>query len=371
MEWIRGVSLDRLLQISLSQSLRKTIATKLIEAVGLLHTQQIVHKDLKPQNIIITPDNRLYLIDFGFAAENKRVLSNNNSIQGTPRFIAPEYWAYDKPIDYIKSDIYALGIVLNDLLGSDLPEYLNRCSSQDPGMRPETIEDFFSSWKNSTCFSNSSPEWYSVISRATHEHLATRFYSAALDLKRRGQIRNVYQVIAELIDEMPDHPQAIALLQSLSIKKSKKNQVFALLSAVFILILGTTAFFTGKFFAETELPYKLKSSKSYTTDSLINANSPVEKKQHLRSLLLKNYDGISLIKAELFCLLPDTMGLLYVDGKQIDTLSVTIFPEIRLFLDQGFHSIKWTSKVTSATTIESVTLLPFERKRIKLTFTKE
>jgi serine/threonine protein kinase len=371
MEWIRGIPLDRLMQIPLSLSLRKTIATKLIEAVGQLHAQNVVHRDLKPQNIIVTPDDRLYLIDFGFASDKKVVMYQSDSIQGTPRYIAPECWKYDKPVNYVKNDIFALGILINDLIGSDLPEHIIYCSSPDPENRPENVQEFFSTWKNSICFNSTTPEWHSVISTATHRYLATQYFTSALDLKRRGQIKNAYQVLAELLDEMPDHSQAITLLQSLSIGKSKRNRMFTVISAVLIIVLGTTTFFMGKFLSETESIYRLQPYRPFATDSLITPYSSVEKSLTKRSPFFKNDASITCIKAELICQLPDTFGSLFVDGKQVDTCTFTTYPEIRISLDQGIHSIRWTSKATDATTIESVTLLPFERKRIKLTFFKE
>lgn len=371
MEWIRGVPLDRLLQSPLSLSLRRTIATKLIEAVSLLHEHNIVHKDLKPQNIIVTPDNRVYLIDFGFASESKPIVPQNTTIQGTMRYIAPERWEYGKTVNYVKNDIYALGILLTDLLGSDIPENLNRCSSPDPAHRPETIHEFFSTWKNSNYYSTTNSEWYSVISTATQEYLAAQFIVAAQEFKRKGQIKNTYQILAELLDEIPDHPLAIALLQSLSISKSKQNYTFMLLSAVFILLLGVLSFFTGRFFSETESASKFQMYNQNSNDSLISLTTSARKATSSQMLLFKNDNGYSLIKAELLCLLPDTFGSLFLDGKKIDSLTITKYPEIQLKLDQGVHSIRWNSNATASSSIETVTLRPFEHKRIKLTLLKE
>lgn len=371
MEWVRGVPLDRLLQSPLSLSLRQTIATKIIEAIALLHEHNIVHKDLKPQNIIITPDNRVYLIDFGFASDNKPVVSQNTTIQGTMRYIAPELWQYDKPVNFVKNDIYALGILLNDLLGSDIPEHLNQCSSQDPSNRPETVQEFFSSWKSSTCFSTVTSEWYPVISTATQEYLAAQFIAAAQNFKRKGQIKNAYQILAELLDEIPDHPEAIAQLQSLSISKSKQNYTVINLSLVFVLVIGVLSFFAGRFFSESESTNRFQMYNKSSNDSLITLFTSAKKVSVSQTPLFKNDNGISLIKAELFCLLPDTFGSLFIDGKKIDSLSVIKYPEIQLKLNQGVHSIRWISNATASSSIETVTLKPFERKRIKLTLLKE
>lgn len=371
MEWIRGVPLDRLLQTPLSLTLRQTIATKIIEAVALLHGHNIVHKDLKPQNIIVTPDNRVYLIDFGFASESNPNVPQNTTIQGTMRYIAPECWEYGNNVNFVKNDIYALGILLNDLLGRDLPENLNQCSSQDPSKRPESVQEFFSIWKSSTCFSTVTSEWYPAVSTATQEYLASHFIAAAQDFKRKGQIKNAYQILAELLEEIPDHPQAISLLQSLSISKPTYNFALLISSVALVLILAVSAFFAGKFVSETESVYKSDFYNKHSDDSLITLNTYSNKVSSSTKPLFKNDNSISLIKAELFCLLPDTSGTLFIDGKKIDSLSVTQQTEILVILDQGFHSIRWTSNTTGTSTIESVTLKPFERKRIKLTLLEE
>ena len=89
----------------------------LFQAVNHAHAQNIVHRDIKPDNIMITSNDTVRLIDFGLAANsaNKRGLTE---IAGTPYYMAPEViqGAYGK-----QSDLWSLGVILYTLVSGYLP----------------------------------------------------------------------------------------------------------------------------------------------------------------------------------------------------------------------------------------------------------
>ena len=88
----------------------------LFQAINHCHANSIVHRDIKPDNIMITADNTVRLIDFGLSvASSKR---NLTEIAGTPYYMAPEVLqsTYGK-----QSDLWSLGVVLYTLVCGYLP----------------------------------------------------------------------------------------------------------------------------------------------------------------------------------------------------------------------------------------------------------
>ncbi len=77
----------------------------------------IVHRDVKPDNLLLTADGRLFVADFGLArvAEDSHTLTREGSMMGTPAFMAPEQWENSHNADH-RADLYALGCTLYALL---------------------------------------------------------------------------------------------------------------------------------------------------------------------------------------------------------------------------------------------------------------
>jgi len=120
MEYINGSSLDTLIslqgRIELSRAI--TIVSKLCDILDSIHSQGIVHLDLKPNNIMIINDTEIKLTDFGIAKmlyEEKMV----EGISGTPDYMAPEQHKGEKCEKY--TDIYALGIIFYEMLTGEMP----------------------------------------------------------------------------------------------------------------------------------------------------------------------------------------------------------------------------------------------------------
>lgn len=115
------------------------LARELLGALAHIHAAGIVHRDIKPQNILIAPDGGAKLIDFGIAlTEDATALTQTGHLLGTARYIAPEVMRGELATE--RSDLYSCGIMLSDCISGDEPGPLSavvdRLSSADPGGRP-------------------------------------------------------------------------------------------------------------------------------------------------------------------------------------------------------------------------------------------
>lgn len=122
MEFVKGVPLSRKLQNGpLDESQARRLGAQLAEGLAAAHAQGVIHRDLKPDNLHITPDGRLKILDFGLAklfqpeAEIDRTqsISDTGSVSGTMPYMSPEQLRAD-PVD-ARSDIYGAGAVLYEM----------------------------------------------------------------------------------------------------------------------------------------------------------------------------------------------------------------------------------------------------------------
>lgn len=126
MEDCGGVTLDHYrLQQSLSLTEVLTIAIQIADILHDLCQHRIVHKDLKPANILIHPDSKeVKLLDFSIASQlpkETQEIQNPNTLEGTLAYLAPEQTGrMNRGIDY-RADFYALGVTLYQLLAGQLP----------------------------------------------------------------------------------------------------------------------------------------------------------------------------------------------------------------------------------------------------------
>ena len=96
------------------------IAMAISLALEAAHAQGIVHRDIKPQNVIVTRENRVMVMDFGIArAAGGNAMTQTGTIMGTPQYISPEQ-AQGRTADP-RSDLYSLGVVLYEMLTGKVP----------------------------------------------------------------------------------------------------------------------------------------------------------------------------------------------------------------------------------------------------------
>lgn len=122
MEFIEGKTLKQLLKKRESLTLSEVIdiMTQLTDGISHAHESYIIHRDIKPQNIMIEDDGKVKITDFGIAmALNATQLTQTNSVMGSVHYLPPEQ-ASGKSAT-IKSDIYSMGILMYELLTGNVP----------------------------------------------------------------------------------------------------------------------------------------------------------------------------------------------------------------------------------------------------------
>jgi Protein kinase domain/GAF domain len=140
MDLVRGIDLDALLKQGGEPGLPVDQAIEYVrqacEALQYVHDQQIVHRDVKPQNLILSEDG-IVLVDFGIARLLLDVESQGTIGIGTPRFMAPEVFAGGSVSP--RTDVFGVAATLWTLLAGRPPVYADpaRLSSTVPGVTPE------------------------------------------------------------------------------------------------------------------------------------------------------------------------------------------------------------------------------------------
>jgi serine/threonine-protein kinase len=121
MEYVRGTNLKALLQGDqpLSLPFVVDVIAQVADALDYAHSHRVIHRDVKPANILITADNRVKITDFGIARLDTSNLTQEGQLLGTPNYMAPEQ-IQGKDVDH-RADLFALGVVLYEMLTRHKP----------------------------------------------------------------------------------------------------------------------------------------------------------------------------------------------------------------------------------------------------------
>lgn len=168
MEFLQGETLaERLREVTLPKKKSHAIAQQLCAGLTEAHRNQVIHGDLKTNNVILTSASdgsvRAVITDFGLAHGREGA---SEILAGTPEYMAPELWQGAKPS--VASDIYALGVILCELISGQKPGELGPAAStlllnERPAQMPATANR----------------KWNRVLARCLDPDPARRFASAA------------------------------------------------------------------------------------------------------------------------------------------------------------------------------------------------
>ena len=137
MEFVEGASLRQLLvDRSITERDALEFVPQIAEALQHAHEAGVVHRDVKPENVLVDALGRIRLVDFGLATifgPNVARSPDDNRVAGTLGYMAPEQFTTPETVDH-RADIYSTGIVLYEMLTGELPE----ANSPPPSQRAAT-----------------------------------------------------------------------------------------------------------------------------------------------------------------------------------------------------------------------------------------
>jgi eukaryotic-like serine/threonine-protein kinase len=152
MEVIEGRSLKELILTRGPLPIGQAIdyAKQILGALRFAHRHGIIHRDIKPHNILLGSENRLRVTDFGIARAGASQMTEVGSIMGTAQYLSPEQ-ARGAPVA-AASDVYSLGIVLYEMLTGQVPftgdtaveiamKHLNEAPKPPSALRPEVTRE--------------------------------------------------------------------------------------------------------------------------------------------------------------------------------------------------------------------------------------
>ena len=140
-EYIPGRTLrEEIARGALAPSRAIDIAMDIARALSAAHDAGVIHRNLKPENVIITQGGAVKVVDFGIAhveSTDAARLTLDGALLGTPAYMAPEQLAGER-VD-MRADIYAAGVVLAEMIAGQMPASIApivaRCLERDPGSR--------------------------------------------------------------------------------------------------------------------------------------------------------------------------------------------------------------------------------------------
>ncbi len=188
MEWVEGKLLSQILleEKKLSQERAVKIAIGICQALGYIHNHGVVHRDLKPEHVMVDSQDNIKLVDFGLAGQTgapRITFANLSQITSSPEYISPEQ-VKGKRGD-ARSDLYALGVMLYEMVtgrvpfhGADAFAIMNDRLLENP-VPPREIDRSIS------------PQLQEVIYRALEREPQYRYANAhdfAFDLEHLNQV---------------------------------------------------------------------------------------------------------------------------------------------------------------------------------------
>jgi eukaryotic-like serine/threonine-protein kinase len=119
MQYLEGHSLKELIDAGLSPEQAAMLIRQVLEASRFAHRHGVVHRDLKPQNVIVDPEGKAVVTDFGIARAGVSEITQTGSVMGTPHYLSPEQ-AQGQDVTAV-SDLYSIGVILYEALTRRVP----------------------------------------------------------------------------------------------------------------------------------------------------------------------------------------------------------------------------------------------------------
>ena len=276
MEYIEGKTLKQLLQKRGALTLNEVIdiMTQLTDGLAHAHEAYIIHRDIKPQNIMIEDNGLVKITDFGIAmALNSTQLTQTNSVMGSVHYLPPEQ-ANGKG-STVKSDIYSLGILMYELLTGSVPfkgdtaveialkhmkEKIPSIRKQNPTI-PQSVENIVlkATAKNPKNRYDNVRDMYKDLQTALQRDNEKRlvYEYPENDLEETKVIPQVTKEIKQVIDK-PTAKEEDSEDNSVLKEKDEKNKLPIILAVVLlgtlIVLAGVYLLITSKDVKEVNVP---------------------------------------------------------------------------------------------------------------------
>lgn len=288
MEYIKGNTLKELIKSKgkLSQDETLYYSLQIAEALKHAHLNHIVHRDIKPQNIMITEDNRIKVTDFGIAtAVSSATIINSSDILGSVHYSSPEQFRGGYVDE--KSDIYSLGIVMYEMIigkipfNGESPVTIALKHSQEDIVPPRQID------------STVSKNLESIILRAVEKRQGDRYENVSIMIRDLETLKNSDRLYTNpLIEDTESATQVIPIVKDEEVRdmkstkqKKKKNKSDGGLKMVILAIFLAFLLVTSVFFGYTQLKNYLD-VKEAVVPNLVGKEEDVARKE-LEDLGLK------------------------------------------------------------------------------------
>jgi serine/threonine-protein kinase len=219
MEYVEGKSLrDVINEYDLGMDKIIDIICQISEGLRQAHKEGIVHRDVKPENIIVGKNARVRILDFGLAKlKGVSKLTKETSTLGTIHYMSPEQ-LQGKEVDQ-RSDIWALGVILYELLTGEMPfkgDYDQAILYSILNEEPETI----------ICFRKECPtELLLVVERAMKKNQQERYKSCNILIKDLNSVKNNLG-IERIVNKEKTFP-SIAVLPFVNMSVDPENEYFS------------------------------------------------------------------------------------------------------------------------------------------------
>lgn len=258
MEYVEGQTLKKFIQSNgpLAPKQALPIMRQLVSAISNAHHNGIVHRDIKPQNILMDAEGNLKITDFGIAmALSATAHTKTNSVIGTVHYLSPEQARGGMATK--KSDIYSLGIVFYELLTGELPFSaetavaiaLKHLQEETPSVRelfpsiPQSVENIIlkATAKDAGHRYRSADEMYDDLLTALSSERSTEpKFSVPFDDDRTHAIPIVTEVSKfEVVENFQKVEPVVVIEPPQAPKKKRKKWPFIVggIAGVFILVL--------------------------------------------------------------------------------------------------------------------------------------
>lgn len=150
-EYVQGKTLSEIISTNgpFEESFAKQIIFDLCDGLEVIHSTGLIHRDISPNNVMITDSGRAKIIDFGISRIRKNSGNADTQILGTQGFAAPEQYGFSQTGR--KADIYSLGVLINYMMTGCLPkekavtgnfsEIVVKCTQMDENQRFDSAQE--------------------------------------------------------------------------------------------------------------------------------------------------------------------------------------------------------------------------------------